>query len=218
MARIALFGATGHIGSRILREALSRGHEVVAVVRDPGKLERTDQGTRLTVRTGDVLSPESVAEAAGAADVVVSAVGGGDGPGHLATIEPAAESLVAGLRTLGDRAPRLIAVGGAGSLRTPGGGQVWGADGLPEGVLQIMHAHGDALEFYRGVEDIRWTNISPAATIEPGIRTGTYRTALDDLVVDDEGNSRISMEDYAVAVLDEVENPRHVRERFTVAD
>ncbi len=81
-----------------------------------------------------------------------------------------------------------------------------------------MHAHGDALDYLRGVHDVRWTNISPAATIEPGERSGTYRTGKDDLVVDDNGVSRISMEDYAVAVLDEIENPRHVRERFTVAD
>ncbi|GAA3055540.1 hypothetical protein FHS39_002942 [Streptomyces olivoverticillatus] len=214
MARIALFGATGTIGSRILREALDRGHQVTAVVRDPAKL--TEQRTDLTVTTGDVLDPASVAEAAKGQDVVVSAVGGGDGPGHVATIEPAAKSLVAGVRTLGGDAPRLITVGGAGSLRTPDGKQVWDAEGLPEFLLQIMHAHGDALEYYRTVEDVRWTNISPAALIEPGERTGGYRTALEDLVADADGKSRITAEDYAVAVVDEIETPKHVGERFTV--
>ncbi len=149
-------------------------------------------------------------------DVLVSAVGGGDGPGHIATIKPSAESLVAGLRTLGEAAPRLISVGGAGSLRTPDGKQVWDAAGLPEFLLQIMHAHGDALDFYRTVSDVRWTNVSPAALIEPGERTGAYRTALDDLVADAEGVSRISAEDYAVALLDEIEKPQHIGERFTV--
>lgn len=214
MARIALFGATGTIGSRILREALDRGHQVTAVVRDPAKI--TEQRTDLTVTTGDVLDPASVAEAAKGQDVVVSAVGGGDGPGHVATIEPAAKSLVAGVRTLGGDAPRLITVGGAGSLRTPDGKQVWDAEGLPEFLLQIMHAHGDALEYYRTVEDVRWTNISPAALIEPGERTGGYRTALEDLVADADGKSRITAEDYAVAVVDEIETPKHVGERFTV--
>ncbi|MDJ1138521.1 NAD(P)-dependent oxidoreductase [Streptomyces iconiensis] len=216
MAKIAVFGANGHIGNRIVREALDRGHEVVAVVRDRKKF--TESEDRLTVTTGDVLSPESVEAVGKGVDVVVSAVGGGDGPGHLATIEPAAESLVSGLRSLGDAAPRLIAVGGAGSLRRPDGSQVWDMEGLPEAVLQIMRAHGDALEYFRTVDDVSWTNVSPAATIEAGARTGTYRLGLDDLVVDAAGNSRISVEDFAVAVLDEVERPRHERVRFTVGD
>ncbi|WP_407286639.1 NAD(P)-dependent oxidoreductase [Streptomyces sp. BP-8] len=214
MSTIALFGATGTIGSRILDEALQRGHQVTAVVRDPAKITTTHPN--LTVTTGDILAPASVAAAAKGQDVLVSAVGGGDGPGHIATIEPAAESLVAGLRTLGDAAPRLIAVGGAGSLRTPDGTQVWDAEGLPEFLLQIMHAHGDALDFYRTVSDVRWTNLSPAATIAPGERTGGYRTATDELVTAADGSSRISTEDYAVAVLDEIERPRHIGERFTV--
>lgn len=214
MSTIALFGANGTIGSRILHEALRRGHRVTAVVRDPAKITTTHPD--LTVTTGDVLDPASVAAAATGHDALVSAVGGGDGPGHVATIRPAAESLVAGLRTLGDPAPRLISVGGAGSLRTPDGAQVWDAEGLPEFLLQIMHAHGDALDFYRSVPDVRWTSLSPAATIEPGERTGSYRTALDDLLTDAEGTSRITTEDYAVAVVDEIEGPRHVGERFTV--
>jgi len=214
MSSITLYGATGTIGSRILREALDRGHQVTAVVRDPAKLTETHPG--LTVSTGDVLDAESVADLAKGRDVVVSAVGGGDGPGHLATIAPAAEALVAGLRTLGANAPRLIAVGGAGSLRTPDGRQVWDTEGLPEFLLQIMHAHGDALDFYRTVTDVRWTNLSPAALIERGERTGEYRTALEDLVLDAEGGSRISAEDYAVALVDEIERPQHRGERFTV--
>ncbi|MFE6688028.1 NAD(P)-dependent oxidoreductase [Streptomyces sp. NPDC057743] len=214
MSKIALFGANGTIGSRILDEALRRGHQVTAVVRDPAKLTKSDPN--LTVVTGDVLDPESVAEVVKGQDVVVSAVGGGDGPGHIATIRPAAEALVAGVRTLGGDAPRLLSVGGAGSLRKPDGTQVWDAAGLPVFLLQIMHAHGDALDFYRTVSDVRWTNLSPAATIEPGERTGTYRTATDDLVVAEDGSSRISAEDYAVALLDEIEEPRHIGERFTV--
>ncbi|GCD37484.1 putative epimerase/dehydratase [Streptomyces chrestomyceticus JCM 4735] len=214
MSKIAIFGANGTIGSRVLDEALRRGHQVTAVVRDPAKITKTDPN--LTVTTGDILDPASVAAVAQGQDVVVSAVGGGDGPGHIATIKPSAESLVAGLRTLGEAAPRLISVGGAGSLRTPDGKQVWDADGLPEFLLQIMHAHGDALDFYRTVSDVRWTNVSPAALIEPGERTGAYRTALDDLVADAEGVSRISAEDYAVALLDEIEKPQHIGERFTV--
>ncbi|MFF0741796.1 NAD(P)-dependent oxidoreductase [Streptomyces sp. NPDC004111] len=214
MAKITLFGATGTIGSRILREALDRGHQVTAVVRDPAGLTADHQN--LTVVTGDVLDPASVTGAAKGQDVVVSAVGGGDGPGHIATIAPSARALVAGVRALGTPAPRLISVGGAGSLRTPDGKQVWDAEGLPEFLLQIMHAHGDALDFYRTVTDVDWTNLSPAGTIEPGERTGTYRTDTENLVLDPEGNSRISAEDYAVALVDEIERPQHAGERFTV--
>ncbi|EDY47338.1 NAD(P)-dependent oxidoreductase [Streptomyces clavuligerus] len=214
MAKIALFGANGTIGSRVLREALDRGHHVTAAVRNPSKI--TEQHPNLTVTTGDVLDPASVTAVAEGQDVVVSAVGGGDGPGHIATIAPAAKSLVAGVRPLGGSAPRLIAVGGAGSLRTPDGKQVWDAEGLPEFLLQIMHAHGDALDFYRSVDDVRWTCLSPAGQIAPGERTGTYRTALDDLVTDADGISRISAEDYAVALVDEIEKANHIGERFTV--
>jgi uncharacterized protein len=216
MTKIALFGATGTLGSRILDEALSRGHHVTAAVRDPGRLDRADDG--LTVVAADVMDPDAVARVAEGQDVVVSAVGGGfgDGPGHVETIEPAARSLVAGLRGLGAGAPRLLAVGGAGSLETPGGSKVWDTPGLPEFLLQIMHAHGDALDFYRTVDDVRWTNLSPAGTVEPGERTGSYRADTDKLVVGEDGKSFISAEDFAVAVLDEIENPQHVGERYTV--
>ncbi|MGW4804361.1 NAD(P)-dependent oxidoreductase [Kitasatospora sp. NPDC004272] len=215
MSTITLYGATGTIGSRVLDEALRRGHTVTAVVRDPAKLPVAHPA--LTVVTGDVLDPASVADSAKGADVVVSAVGGGDGPGHQALIAPSFESLVAGLRTLGADAPRLLTVGGAGSLRTPDGKQVWDTPGLPEFLLQIMHAHGDALDYLRTVTDLRWTNLSPAGTIAPGERTGSYREGLEDLLIGADGESRISTEDYAVALLDEVEEPKHLGERFTVA-
>lgn len=167
----------------------------------------TEKHANLTVITGDILDPQSITTAAKNQDVVVSAVGGGDGPGHLATIKPAAEALTEGLRALGEQAPRLITVGGAGSLHTPGGSQVWDTPGLPAPLLQIMHAHGDALDYYRTVTDIDWTNISPAAKIAPGDRTGKHRTALDDLVTDENGNSTISVEDYSVALLERSSSP-----------
>ncbi|MEU4805319.1 NAD(P)H-binding protein [Actinosynnema sp. NPDC023587] len=214
MAHIALIGATGTIGSRILDEALRRGHTATAIVRDPAKLDRTDAG--LTARAGDVLDAASLPELLAGHDVVVSAVGGGDGPGHQATIEPAAKALVEALRAV-DGAPRLIVVNGAGSLRAADGSRVWDEPGLPDWLLQIMHAHGDALDYLRGVSDVNWTALSPAATIEPGERTGRYRTGVDDLVSDAEGVSWISTEDYAVALVDEIEQPAHEGRRFTVA-
>jgi hypothetical protein len=216
MTTIAVFGATGTIGSRIVGEALRRGHRVTAVVRHRNTIAQVHH-PHLAVRTGDVLDPASVTSAAKGHDVVISAVGGGDGAAHQATLKPSAVALIEGLRALGDQAPRLIAVGGAGSLRTADGGQVWDAPGLPENLLQIMHAHGDALAHYRTITDVDWTNVSPAAKIAPGQRTGAYRTGLDDLVTDESGNSFISAEDFAVAVIDEVERPQHRQRRFTVA-
>lgn len=213
--RIAVFGATGRIGSRIASEALNRGHMVTAVVRDPAKASEIDP--RLNVTVGDILDPCAVKTVAFDHDVVVSAVGGGGGPGNQATVPPAARSLVEGLRTLDRDAPRVIAVGGAGSLRTADGSRVWDNPNLPEGILQTMRAHGEALDFYRTVEDVDWTNISPAAKIQPGHRTGAYRTAENELITDENGDSTISFEDFAVAALDEIESPRHRQQRFTVA-
>ena len=212
MASIALFGATGMIGSRIMREALERGHRLLAVTRDPSRLE---PGPDLVVDQGDVTRVEDVVEAVRGQDVVISAVGGGDGPGHERLMVPATKALIAGIRDT-DRTIRFIMVGGAGSLRLPDGTQLWDSPDVPDAALQIMRSHGDALAFLRTVSDVAWVNISPSAQIAPGERTAAYRTASEDLLMDAEGASRISAEDYAVAVLDEVENSTHFQERFTV--
>ncbi|MGW6844096.1 NAD(P)-dependent oxidoreductase [Streptomyces sp. NPDC054958] len=222
MMKIALFGATGTIGNRVLREALRRGHEVTAVVRDPARLPDSGSGTgagALVVVRGDVLDPGSVAAVVAGHDVVVSAFGPGrSDPAALVT---AAKALIGGVRSLGGEAPapRVVVVGGAGSLRTPAGPAVWDEAGVPAPVSALMHAHGDALDFLRTVpvEQVHWTCLSPAAQIEPGERTGAYRLGLDDLVVDEEGRSRISTEDFAVALVDEIERDTHAGRRFTVA-
>lgn len=215
MAKICVVGANGVLGSRILDESLDRGHQITAVVRQPSKL--STQHENLTVLTGDVLDPASVAAFVEGQDAVVSAVGGGDGPGHVRLIEPSLRSLIGVLRKGGPDALRLIAVGGAGSLTTGPGKKVWDFPGLPEGALQTMHAHGDGLAFLRSVTDARWTSVSPPVIIAPGTRTGRYRTGTDSVVADGSGKSHISAEDYAVALIDEIENPRHIGRRFTVA-
>lgn len=210
MAKIALFGSTGRIGQRILSEALSRGHEVTAIVRDATR--NSDKRPNLSFKPGDVLKPESVAVATVGQDVVVSAYGPGAGdPKQVVT---AAESLIEGVST--HQPMRVIVVGAAGSLEVSPGVEPVDTPDFPSDWKGIALAQREALAVYRK-SAIDWTYVSPAAFIEPGKRTGQYRTGTEQLLTDGEGESRISMEDYAKAILDEIENPRFRRQRFTVA-
>jgi putative NADH-flavin reductase len=210
--RIALFGATGTIGRRILDEALRRGHEVTAIVRDPSQV--TETNPKLRVVTGDILDSESVAAAVAGHDAVISAYGPGMNRSPDVLVE-ATRSLIDGLLTAD--VARLVMVGGAGSLEVAPGIELIDTPEFPEALLPIARAHSDALAVLNAeASELEWTNLSPAALIEPGARTGTFRTGFDRLIVDEHGESRISAEDYAIAILDEVEEPRHIRERFTV--
>jgi putative NADH-flavin reductase len=209
--KIALFGATGNIGRRIAQEAIARGHEVTAVARDPARVDLSSN--RLTVVKGDMLNPDSVAATVAGHDVVISAFGPGRG-GDPKTIISSTHSLIDGVKRAKVR--RLIVVGGAGSLEVAPGQQLMDAPNFPAAWKPAAGAHREALAIYR-TADLDWTYLSPAAFIEPGKRTGQYRTGTDRLVTDEKGESRISMEDYAVALLDEIEHPKFIRRRFTVA-
>ena len=209
--KIALFGASGMIGSRILQEALARGHEVTVVARDPAKL-RLDHPKAHALK-GDVLDPASVTAAVLGQDAVISAYG----PGHHGDpqdVVKAARALVAGVKPAGVQ--RLLVVGGAGGLEVKPGLQLADTPEFPAAWKPIADAHRDALPVLRG-SDLDWTYFSPAALIQPGARTGKYRTGTDRLVTDDKGESRISAEDYAAAMLEELERPRHLRGRMTAA-
>ncbi|EFH84281.1 NAD(P)-dependent oxidoreductase [Ktedonobacter racemifer] len=210
--KIALFGANGMIGQRIAREATERGHQVTAIVRNPSSFTECLQN--LSVAQGDASDPESVAKVAAGHDLVVSALG----PAHGALPESFVEmtrTLIDGVKRTGVQ--RLIAVGGAGSLEVAPGVQLMDTPEFPSALQGIARAHHDALNLYLGEKDLDWTNISPAALIEPGQRTGKYRTGKDQLVTNDKGESRISAEDFAIAIIDEVEKPRFSRQRFTAA-
>jgi len=208
--KLALFGAGGTIGRRILNEALDRGHHVTAVVRDPDSF--TDSRANLKVVRGDIFDPDSVASAAQGQDAVVSAYGPGMADPQL--LVRAANSLIEGVRRAGG--VRLISVGGAGSLEVAPGVRLVDAPNFPVAWRGMALAHADALETYR-LSDANWTLVSPAALIEPGERTGKFRVGRDQLLTDAKGESRISAEDYAIAMIDELEQPRHLRARFTVA-
>jgi putative NADH-flavin reductase len=211
--RIVVFGAGGRVGTRTVAEALARGHEVTAVVRDPSAHDLPGDG--LSVVAGDATDPSSVAEAAAGHDLAISTVGTAFGK-TPETLPAAARALLEGLSRAG--VARLIVLGGAGSLEVAPGVRVLDTEGFREEWKPDALAQAESLDIYRSATtDVDWTYVSPAALLEPGERTGAYRTGDDRLLVDDEGNSAISMEDFAVALLDEAESADHVRRRFTVA-
>ncbi|MGW0564056.1 NAD(P)-dependent oxidoreductase [Streptomyces sp. NPDC003016] len=210
--RITVFGAAGNMGSRIVAEALARGHEVTAVVRDPARFHELDAGAE--ARAGDAGSAEDVAALSSGQDLVISATR--PAPGQEGELVTTTEALLAGLARTG---VRLLVVGGAGSLTVPGTGGATVVDDpqFPADWLPIALACNAQLDVCRAETAVDWAYASPAALLEPGERTGTYRLGSDELLVDAEGDSAISMEDLAVALLDEAERPKHHRTRFTAA-
>lgn len=211
--KIGLFGATGKIGKQILEEALRRGHEVTVIVREPSRSVDTPSGEgNLHVAVADVLHPDSVEEAIAGQEVIISAYGPKFGEEN--DLAEAARSLVEGVRKSG--VGRLLVVGGAGSLEVEPGVRLMDTPGFPDEIRPLARAHAEAYEVIAS-SDINWTYLSPAAVIEPGERTGEFRIGLKQLIRDELDQSRISIEDYAVAMLDEVEDPHFIKERFTVA-
>ncbi|MFF2076709.1 NAD(P)-dependent oxidoreductase [Kitasatospora sp. NPDC058162] len=210
--RITVFGATGNVGRRVVAEALARGHEVTAVVRNPAKPHGLP--TEVTLAVGDAGDPGDVARIAAGQDLVVTATR--PAPGREHELAATTRGLLAGLAGTG---VRLLAVGGAGSLTVPGtdGTILVESPGFPAEIRPIALACGEQLDLYRADGDVDWTYLSPAALLEPGVRTGRFRLGRDELLLDAEGNSAISMEDLAVVLLDEAERPVHRRSRFTAA-
>jgi len=193
--KIALYGATGAIGSSIADEAATRGHDVTRISRNSGDL------------VGDALDPAFTAEVAEKHDVIVSAVG----PSRVSDDGTRFPDTIANLvATLGDK--RLVVVGGAGSL-TVDGVRLVDTPGFPDLYKAEALKGAASLEVLRNAdESVDWTYLSPAPVIAPGERTGTYKVGLESPVGD-----TVSIEDYAVALVDEIETPRHRRGRFTVA-
>jgi len=210
--RITVIGAAGSVGSRVVAEALARGHEVTAVVRNAERFGELPEGAQ--PRSGDAADVDDVVAASAGQDVLISATR--PAPGREGELVATARALLAGVRETGTR---LLLVGGAASLALPGskGKRVlddpaW----VPPAWQPIARACLDQLEVCLDEERADWTYLSPPAVLEPGRRSGSYRTGEDELLVDADGASRISVEDLAVALLDEAERPRHHRARFTV--
>jgi hypothetical protein len=210
---IVVFGGTGNIGQRIVKEALSRGAIVTVVVRDPAGTSLPSD-PKLTLVKGDVLNEADDARLIKGATAVVCAVSFRKPQPDPPAYRKAAVALVTALRGAGARAPHLIFVGGAGSLEVKPG--VLLVESIPAAYRGEVVGQKDALDYFRTVTDVPWTYFSPAGSIAPGTRTGQFRLGGDQLVVDAKGDSRISMEDYAVAVLDEIRKPAHLQQRFTI--
>jgi uncharacterized protein len=203
---VVLYGATGNAGARILKELISRGHRVTAVARDISKLPST-----VTAKQDDLSNVDTIASIIQGADVVVSAYG----PPQDKTdaLLDVTERQIAAVKKAGNI--RLVVVGGAGSLEVAPGVTLLASGHLPAQWIPIAASHDRALKMLQA-SDINWTYLSPAAFFEPGERTGKFRLGTNQLITDSKGDSRISLEDYAIALVDELERPAHERARFTI--
>ena len=214
MKQIVLFGASGFVGSAILKEALDRGHKVTAVVRHPEKI--TALHKNLVVKQGDVSLSETVTGVCKGADAVISAYNPGwKNPDIAVETTRVYRAILEGVRK--SEVKRLLVVGGAGSLFISPGKRLMDAGIIPESFLPAVKALADFyLKDLKEEKIIDWVFFSPAGIIEPGLRTGKFRLGKDDMVINEKGESKISVEDYAVAMIDELEKPAHHRERFTI--
>jgi len=210
--KVVLLGATGFVGSALLKEALDRGHRVTAIVRDPGKLDKRDG---LIPRTGDVYDTASLAGLIEGNDALMSAFNPGwKNPNLYDDQVRGTRSIIEAAKKAGIK--RVLWVGGAGGLEVKAGVRVVDDPALPEWVRPGSLATIDALDQLRKEPDLEWTFLAPSAEMKPGERTGKFRLGGDQLLVDFAGHSAISVQDFAVAMIDELERPRHLRQRFTV--
>ncbi|WP_028393729.1 NAD(P)-dependent oxidoreductase [Bacillus cihuensis] len=206
--KIGVIGATGKAGSRIAKEALERNHEVTAIVRDAAKLQV--EGVAILEKDVFDLTTADLKDF----DVVVNAFGAPFGEEHLHV--DAGNVLIEALK--GAPNTKLFVVGGAGSLFVDPDKKVRVIDtpDFPDMFKATAANQGKNLEILQGTDSITWTFLSPSALFAVGKRTGSYQAGKDHLLTNSKGNSYVSYEDYAIAVLDELDNPKHVNERFTV--
>ncbi|CUX23371.1 NAD(P)-dependent oxidoreductase [Rhizobium oryzihabitans] len=201
MAKIALIGASGNAGSRILKELSDRGHQVTAIARSPEKIASLPN---VVAKKGDVFDQAGLSELLKGHDAVISSV-------HFTASDPA--TLIEAVRASGVQ--RYLVVGGAGSLEIAPGQRVVDLPDFPAAYKAEATKGAEFLDILKQEKQLDWTFLSPSAEFVPGERTGKFRLGKDSLLSNDEG-SRISFEDYAIALVDEIEKPQHSRQRFTV--
>ena len=199
--KVALIGASGQGGSRLLAELTRRGHQVTAIARQP---EKISAGPAVTAKKGDVFDKAGLVQLLRGHDAVVSAV-------HFTASDP--KLLVEAVKEAGVR--RYFVVGGAGSLEVAPGVKLVDTPQFPAAYKAEATKGGEFLDLLRQEKALEWTFLSPSAVIGPGERTGRFRLGKDQLLTTGKGSS-ISWEDYAIAAVDELEKPAHVRQRFTV--
>ena len=211
--KVAIIGASGQIGAFIRDEALARGHQVTAIVRDPEKI--TVRNPHLNVVKADILK-DKVDELVQGHEAVISAYNPGwSNPDIYNEQIRGYKAIISGVKKSGIK--RLLVVGGAGTLEVAPGVLVLDTTNFPEQVKGGVLATRDTLYMLKEEKELEWTFLSPPSSIAPGERTGHYRLGKDQLLKSKEGESKISTQDYAVAMLDELEHAQHIRERFTVA-
>lgn len=214
MKSVVLIGASGFVGNAVLNELLSRGHKVTAVVRNPKKINVTN--SKLEIVKTDVSDTNVMVEICKGKEAIISAYNPGWANPDIyeETLRNYPLILEAAKRS---GAKRLLCVGGAGTLFCAPGLRVVDSGAIPDAIMDGVKSLG---EFYLNTlmneKTIDWIFFSPAGTLESGKRTGKFRLGKDDLIVDENGISHISVEDYAVAMVDELENPKHHYERFTI--
>lgn len=214
--KVALIGASGFVGTAILHELLQRGHQVTAVVRNPGKIASAEN---LTVVSTDVLNVTDLAKALSGHDAVISAYNAGwQNPNLYDDFLKGSQAIQDAVKESGVK--RLIIVGGAGSLFIAPEQQIVDTPGFPPDWKPGALAARDYLNILRNETELDWTFLSPAVEMHQGTsgkRKGSYRKGLENPVMDADGRSVISVEDTAMAIVDELEQPQHIRQRFTVA-
>ncbi|HZQ54881.1 MAG TPA: NAD(P)-dependent oxidoreductase [Bryobacteraceae bacterium] len=210
--KIALLGATGFVGSALLNEALDRGHTVTAIVRHPEKLKKRE---RLIAKAGDVYDTAVLGTLIRGNEALISAFNPGwKDPNLYEDQVRGTASIIGAVKKTGIK--RVLWVGGAGGLEIKPGVRVIDSPDLPDWVRPGSLATINALEQLRKEPELDWSFLAPSAQLQPGTRTGKFRLGKDQLLVDANGQSRISVQDYAVAMIDELEHPAHIRQRFTV--
>jgi uncharacterized protein len=210
--KVALIGATGYVGSRVMIEALRRGHQVTAMVRRP---ERLPQVPQLEAVRADVFDGAAMAALVAGHDAVIDAFHPGWGsPASGERQLLGAQTIIGAVRQAA--VARLLLVGNAGTLTSGAAGDLLDSVGYLAAMKPAAYAARAVLRELRGQNSVQWTVLTPPATLEPGTRTGTFRLDDDSLIRDHEGVSGISLEDYAVAMIDELENPRYLNQRFTI--
>lgn len=209
--KIALIGASGFVGSALRKEALARNHQVTALVSHP---EKIPSQTNLAAIQVDVQNETALAEKLGNHDAVISAFSGHAQDNIYDYYVQGIRSIIAATKSAA--VPRLLVVGGAGSLEVSPGVQLADTPTFPAQWQATAKGARQALVLLEQEQTLNWTMLCPSALLQPGMRTGKFRLGTNQLLIDDKGESHISVEDYAVAMMDELEKPAHARQRFTV--